>query len=168
MCSSNGRMVRFKESEIRTMGRTAAGVRGINLNNDLCVGMEVANDDSKVLVVTEKGYGKKTPIEDYRTTRRGSKGVKALNITDKNGQIVGFKSVADDCDVMIITNEGVVIRLDINSISLMGRVTQGVKLINIKSGKVASITIVPHLENEEVETNSESLDNGNESNEKEA
>lgn len=143
MCSSNGRMVRFDEEEVRVMGRTASGVRGINLINDICVGTEVTTDDKEVLVVTEKGYGKKTPVSEYRTTKRGSKGVKTLNITDKNGKIVGFKSVTNDKDLMIITNNGMIIRLDINSISQMGRVTQGVRLINLKDeNKVATISVI--------------------------
>jgi DNA gyrase subunit A len=156
MCSSEGRMVRFKEDEVRVMGRTAAGVRGINLNDDVCVGTEVTTDDMNVLVVTEKGYGKKTPVLDYRETKRGSKGVKTLNITDKNGKIVGFKSVEDDKDLMIITNNGVIIRLGIENISRMGRVTQGVKLINLKDDNlVASVSVInksiqeENLDNEE-------------------
>lgn len=154
MCSSEGRMVRFKEDEVRVMGRTAAGVRGINLTQDICVGTEVTNDSMDVLVVTEKGYGKKTPVLEYRETKRGSKGVKTLNITDKNGIIVGFKSVESDKDLMIITNTGIIIRLDINAISKMGRVTQGVRLINLKDDtKVASISVINKSEEEdEIET----------------
>ncbi len=156
MCSSLGRMVRFNESEVRIMGRTATGVRGINLINDTCVGMEVTNENNDVLVVTEKGYGKKTPVSEYRETKRGSKGVKTLNITDKNGKIVGFKSVTDDNDLMIVTNEGIVIRLDINGISKMGRVTQGVRLINLKDNNaVATISVV----NKYIEENSEEVIN---------
>ncbi len=153
MCSSNGRMVRFNVNEIRIMGRTAAGVRGINLNNDICVGSEVSEPGKLLLVVTENGYGKKTIIEDYRETKRGSKGVKTLNITEKNGKIVSFKSTNNNEDLMIITNNGIIIRLDVNAISQMGRVTQGVKLINLKDdNKVASISLV---EKEEVEEESE-------------
>ncbi len=143
MCSSNGRMVRFNEEEIRTMGRTATGVKGINLSGDVCVGTEVTSDNSNVLVVTAKGYGKKTPVSEYRETKRGSKGVKTLNITEKNGKIIGFKSVQDDNDLIIVTNEGIIIRLDINNISTMGRVTQGVRLINLKDNNlVATISVV--------------------------
>ena len=149
MCSSNGRMVRFNVNEIRIMGRTAAGVRGINLNNDICVGSEVSEPGKLLLVVTENGYRKKTIIEDYRET----KGVKTLNITEKNGKIVSFKSTNNNEDLMIITNNGIIIRLDVNAISQMGRVTQGVKLINLKDdNKVASISLV---EKEEVEEESE-------------
>ena len=116
--SSLGRMVRFDENAIRVMGRSASGVRGINLTDDsYLVGMEVVNDNQDVLVVTEKGYGKKTPIGEYRITNRGGKGVKTLNITDKNGSIISFKTVDNEKDLMIITNEGIVIRLDVNQIS---------------------------------------------------
>ena len=143
MCSSNGRMVRFNENEVRVMGRSAAGVKGITLENDYCVGTEVASESQEVLVVTEKGYGKKTAVSEYRQTKRGSKGVKTLSITEKNGIIVGFKSVYNDCDLMIITNSGIIIRLEMLSISTMGRVTQGVRLINLKeNSSVSSISVV--------------------------
>ena len=149
MCSSNGRMVRFNETEVRIMGRTASGVRGINLDNDICVGTEISEEGKLLLVVTENGYGKKTEIEEYRETKRGSKGVKTLNISDKNGKIIGFKSTDNEKDLMIITDNGVIIRLDVNTVSQMGRVTKGVKLINLKdNSKVASISIV---EKEEIE-----------------
>lgn len=152
MCSSMGRMVRFNENDIRVMGRTASGVKGITLNDDICVGTEVATDDLNILVVTENGYGKKTPLSEYRETKRGSKGVKTINISDKNGKIVGFKSVEENKDLMIITNNGIIIRLDINNISQMGRVTKGVKLINIKDNNaVASISIVNQNSEDEIE-----------------
>ena len=143
MCSSNGRMVCFDENNIRVMGRTASGVRGMNLSNDVCVGAEIADNTNDILVVTEKGYGKKTDMNEYRETKRGSKGVKTLNVTSKNGKIVGFKSTTDESDAMIITNNGMVIRLAISGISKMGRVTQGVRLINLKEDNlVTSISIV--------------------------
>ena len=143
MASSNGRLVRFPENLVRVMGRGASGVRGINLDDGILVGMEVANSDIDVLVVTEKGYGKKTPIGEYRITNRGGKGVKTLNITDKNGTITSFKAVDKDKDLIIITNEGIIIRIDINSISMMSRVTQGVKLINLRENQVvSSISVV--------------------------
>lgn len=153
MCSSNGRMVRFNENEVRVMGRSAAGVKGITLENDYCVGTEVASESQEVLVVTEKGYGKKTAVNEYRQTKRGSKGVKTLSITEKNGIIVGFKSVYNDCDLMIITNSGIIIRLEMLSISTMGRVTQGVRLINLKeNSSVSSISVVTKNEEENLET----------------
>ena len=143
MASSNGRLVRFPENLVRVMGRGASGVRGINLDDGILVGMEVANSDIDVLVVTEKGYGKKTPISEYRITNRGGKGVKTLNITDKNDTITSFKAVDKDKDLIIITNEGIIIRIDINSISMMSRVTQGVRLINLRENQVvSSISVV--------------------------
>ena len=150
MCSSNGRMVRFDENEIRIMGRTAAGVRGINLGDDICVGTEISEPGKLLLVVSEKGYGKKTPIEEYRKTKRGSKGVKTINISEKTGKIVGFKSTENDKDLMIISNNGIIIRMDVNTISQMGRVTKGVKLINLKENNiVASISIIDKEEEAE-------------------
>ena len=146
MASSNGRMVRFNENSIRVMGRGATGVRGINLEGGFLVGMSKAVDNQQVLVVTEKGYGKKTDISEYRITNRGGKGVKTLNITDKNGSIVAFKTVNCNSDLMIITNEGIVIRLDIDKISTMSRVTQGVKLINLRENQcVSSIAVVDKI-----------------------
>jgi DNA gyrase subunit A len=150
MCSSNGRMVRFNENEIRIMGRTASGVRGINLAGDECVGMEISEAGKLLLVVTEKGYGKKTAIEEYRETKRGSKGVKTVNISEKNGKIISFKSTDNDKDLIIITNDGIIIRMDVNTISQMGRVTKGVRLINLKeNNKVASISIIEKEEETE-------------------
>jgi len=153
MCSSNGRMVRFNENEIRIMGRTASGVRGINLGDDICVGSEISDDNKLLLVVTENGYGKKTNINEYRETKRGSKGVKTVNISEKNGKVIGFKATDNDKDLMIITNNGIIIRMDVNNISEMGRVTKGVKLINLKDNNhVASISIV---DKEELEDSNE-------------
>ena len=143
MAASNGRMVRFHEGLIRVMGRGASGVRGINLVGSTLVGMEIAHDNVSVLVVTEKGYGKKTPINEYRITNRGGKGVKTLNITDKNGMITSFKTIDNSKDIIIITNEGIIIRLDVDKISEMSRVTQGVKLINLREGQfVSTVSII--------------------------
>lgn len=141
IASSTGRMIRFNEKEIRIMGRTASGVKGIELgNNGICVGCEIAEEGQQILVVTEKGYGKRTDIAEYRMTHRGSKGVKGLNITEKNGNIVSFKLVDGIEDLMIITDSGIIIRLEINQVSSTGRVTQGVRLINLKNDqKVSSI-----------------------------
>lgn len=147
IASSNGRMIRFNEKEIRIMGRTASGVKGIDVGNGICVGCEVAEANQKVLVVTENGYGKKTELEQYRMTHRGSKGVKALNVTDKNGNIVAFKIVNDDENLMIITDNGIMIKLALNQVSTTGRVAQGVKLINLKDNqKVSNIAIVKNEE----------------------
>ena len=143
IASSNGRMIHFNENEIRVMGRTASGVRGVDIGDGICVGCEIAYDDQQILVVTEKGYGKKTNLDEYRMTHRGSKGVKALNITEKNGNIVSFKVVNGEEDLMIITDSGVIIRLPLEQVSSTGRVAQGVRLINLKDEqKVSSIAIV--------------------------
>ena len=153
MAASNGRMVRFNEDLIRVMGRNAVGVRGITLDGSELVGMEVSFGNEDVLVVTENGYGKKTSINEYRVTNRGGKGVKTLNITDKNGIITAFKIVDNTKDLIIITNEGIIIRLAVDKISEMSRVTQGVKLINLRENqKVSSISIVD-TEEEVTETN---------------
>jgi len=153
MASSSGRMVRFNESGIRVMGRSASGVRGINLDGNVLVGMEIATPGVDVLVVTEKGYGKKTPIDEYRITSRGGKGVKTLNITEKNGSLVSLKTVDNDKDLMIITDTGMIIRLSVDKISTMSRVTQGVRLINLKDEQTVSTAAVIE-KNEESEENS--------------
>ena len=143
IASSNGRMIRFDESEIRIMGRTASGVKGIDVGDGICVGCEISDQEKQILVVTENGYGKQTDITEYRKTHRGSKGVKALNVTDKNGNIVSFKTVTKEEDLMIITTSGIIIRLPIEQISTTGRVAQGVKLINLKDDqKVSNITVI--------------------------
>ncbi|MGN1342306.1 MAG: DNA gyrase subunit A [Bacilli bacterium] len=157
MASSNGRMVRFKEDNVRVMGRGASGVKGINLDGGVLVGMEIAHDDELILTVTEKGYGKKTPTSEYRITNRGGKGVKTINITDKNGSIVAFKSVDNDKDIMIITDSGIVIRIDASNISTMSRVTQGVRLINLKENSVVSSVSVVDKEENDDNIDSESL-----------
>lgn len=148
MASSNGRMVRFNESTVRIMGRSASGVRGINLDGGILVGMEIVEPNEYVLVITEKGYGKKTPVDEYRITNRGGKGVKTVNITEKNGSIVSFKTVDDSKDLMIITDSGIIIRLAVDKISTMSRVTQGVKLINLKEDNIVSSTSI--VDREEV------------------
>ncbi len=152
IASSNGRMIRFDESEIRIMGRTASGVKGIDLGDGICVGLEVANPNDQILVVTEKGYGKRTNIEEYRMTHRGSKGVKALNVTDKNGNIVSFKLVKGDEDLMIITDSGIIIRLSVEQVSTTGRVAQGVRLIHLKDEQKVSSVAILAKESEEQNT----------------
>ena len=153
MASSNGRMVRFNESAVRIMGRCASGVRGINLDGGILVGMEIVEPNEYVLVITEKGYGKKTPVDEYRITNRGGKGVKTVNITEKNGSIVSFKTVDDSKDLMIITDSGVIIRLAVDKISTMSRVTQGVKLINLKEDSIVSSTAI--VDKEEIDNGSD-------------
>ena len=141
--ASNGRMVRFNENEIRVMGRSSSGVKGISFENSYVVGAEVVNKDEDVLIVTEKGYGKKTNVDQYRLTHRGSKGVKALNVTEKNGNLVSLKTVKGDEDLLIITNSGIIIRIDTQQISTLNRNTQGIRLINLKDNqKVSTVALV--------------------------
>ena len=147
MASSNGRMVRFSENVVRIMGRNASGVKGIDLNGSTLVGMEVVENGQDVFVITKNGYGKKTPVGEYRVTNRGGKGVKTLNITEKNGDIVSFKTMSgDNKDLMIVTNEGIIIRININQISTMSRVTQGVRLIHLREGQfVSTVAIIDEV-----------------------
>ena len=160
MASSNGRMIRFNESELRPLGRTASGVKGIDVSGGVCVDMEIGDSESDVLVVTENGYGKKTKITEYRMTHRGSKGVKALNVTAKNGNIVAFKIITSDEDLMIITDSGIVIRLPLEQVSSTGRVAQGVKLINLKENqKVSTVAIINHEEESEEVSNTDNVEN---------
>ncbi len=154
--ASNGRLVRFNENEVRVMGRTASGVKAIELpENSICVSAEKVSPDNDILIMTEKGYGKRTNIEEYRLTHRGSKGVKALNITEKNGNLVVVKNVKENEDLMIITDNGIIIKIPVNQVSKMSRVTQGVRLINLKENqKVTTVatTIDSNDKNECEET----------------
>ena len=169
MGSSEGRMAVFNEEEIRVMGRTASGVRGINLVDADCIGIEVVSLDNNILIATKKGYGKKTLVSEFRTTKRGSKGVKALNITEKNGSLVSFKIIYDNQDLMIITNSGMIIRLSLDQISQLGRVTQGVRLINLKDNQyVSTISIVDKEEESDITENSDDLFTANDNNIKES
>ncbi|KMK77888.1 DNA gyrase subunit A [Alkalihalobacillus pseudalcaliphilus] len=142
--TKNGMAIRFHENDVRLMGRTAGGVKGISLKeDDYVVGMDIIEDGHQVLIVTEKGYGKRTPIEEYRIQNRGGKGIKTSNITDKNGALVALKIVSDDHDIMIITVSGVIIRTQVEGISITGRNTQGVKVIRIGEGEeVATVARV--------------------------
>ena len=153
IASSKGRMIRFDENEIRVMGRSASGVKGIELSddeNDIVVGCEIAEPEQKILVATENGYGKQTEINQYRMTHRGSKGVRALNVTEKNGNLIAFKTIHGDEDLIIITDSGMIIRLSVSQISETGRMAQGVRLINLKDGqKLATITTIAKEANEE-------------------
>ena len=158
--ASNGRMVRFVENEVRIMGRTASGVRGIDLGGAKVVGGDVITDNEQVLIVTEKGYGKKTPIDEYRLTHRGSKGVKALNVTEKNGMLVSLKAVTGEEDLVIITDSGIIMRMSMDQISTLGRATQGVRLIKLKDDqKVATVSTImkeeDSIENSDEETKKE-------------
>ncbi len=145
--SEKGRMVKFKESSIRAMGRTASGVKGINLDGSKCVCAEVVNEDNKILLVTVKGYGKKTLVSEFRETSRGSKGVKALNITEKNGNIASVKVVEENKELIIMTNTGTTMRMSLDQINTLSRVTQGVRLINLKDNQY--VTTISLVENQE-------------------
>ena len=150
--SSNGRMVRFNENEVRVMGRTASGVKGIDMENSVVIGAEIVHPEQYVLIVTEKGYGKQTLVDEYRLTHRGSKGVKGLNMTDKNGSIISLKTIdnLNDNDLMIITNSGTIIRMPLNQISILKRATQGVRLINLRDDQtVATIALVTKDDSED-------------------
>jgi len=152
MALRSGRAIRFNESTVRPMGRTATGVRGVTLadERDEVIGMiTISNTDVSVLVVSEKGYGKRTSIDDYRVTNRGGKGVKTLNVTDKTGFLVAIKDVTDTDDLMIINKSGIVIRIGVDQLRVMGRATQGVRLITLKGDdEIASIAKVEHEEDE--------------------
>ena len=163
--SDVGQMVKFDENDIRVMGRTATGVKGITLNGAKCICSEVVNNDSTILLVTEKGYGKRTNVCEFRQTKRGSKGVKALNITEKNGKLVSAKLVTDENDVVIMTNAGITIKLPIDQISVLGRVTQGLRLINLRENQyVATVSIVDKDDNNEKSDNDLSVISKEESN----
>lgn len=154
--SNNGRMVRFNEDEVRVMGRTASGVKGIELDDSKVIGAEVLKQNQLILIVTENGYGKKSEIDEYRLTHRGSKGVKALNITDKNGMMVALKCVnpENESDLMIMTDSGVIIKLPLEQVSTLKRATQGIRLINLKDDqKVSTVAIVD--KEDDTEENSE-------------
>ena len=180
MANKNGRAVRFNEETVRAMGRTATGVRGMKLDgdDDQVVGMIVVNDaeTENVMVVSETGYGKRSSVEDYRVTNRGGKGVKTLNITEKTGRVVAIKNVNDDNDLMIINKSGITIRLAVSEVRVMGRATQGVRLINLskKNDVIASVCKVMSSELEaaaeeesrsEFDKAQEELDNATTSNE---
>lgn len=151
----SGKAIRFEESKTRPMGRNASGVRGIRLadEKDEVIGMISLNDmESDVLVVSEKGYGKRSSLDDYRITNRGGKGVKTINITEKTGKLVAIKNVTDEDDLMIINRSGITIRMEVKDLRVMGRATQGVKLINIKGDdEIAAVAKVMKEDDEDVE-----------------
>ena len=154
IASKHGKAIRFDEELVRPMGRTAAGVRGINISEeDEVIGMVVVSDieNDTILVVSEKGYGKRTDVEEYRQTNRGGKGVKTLNITEKTGYVIAIKNVMDDNDLMIINKSGVAIRTSVSELRVMGRATQGVRLINLKKGdEIAAVAKVEIDEDEDL------------------
>ncbi|WP_080832449.1 DNA gyrase subunit A [Cohnella massiliensis] len=151
MGTAQGMSIRFSEQDVRAMGRSATGVKGIQLDeNDSVIDMDVVDPERDVLIVTAKGYGKRTPMTEYRTQTRGGKGIKTLNVTDKNGSIVSLKVVQDDEDLMIITTNGTLIRMSMSGINTMGRITQGVKLINVKEDEsVATVARAPSSADDE-------------------
>ena len=161
MAVKSGKSIRFPEEKVRSMGRTAAGVRGIRLSNseDEVIGMVCVNDlNSTVLVVSENGYGKRSAVEDYRITNRGGKGVKTINVTEKTGNLIALKNVNDSEDLMVINQSGITIRIGIDTLRVMGRATQGVKVIRLKDeDKIASVAKVSKWEkNENLEEENES------------
>jgi len=170
LAAKSGKAIRFDESKTRPMGRTAAGVKGITLENeeDEVIGMISVHDPmTDVLVVSEKGYGKRSKVEDYRLTNRGGKGVKTINITDKTGKLIAIKNVTDNDDLMIITKKGLTIRIPVNSIRVMGRAAQGVRVIKIKEDdEIASVAKIAHPE--DVNGNGDENGNGTENNGNEA
>ncbi len=167
MALKSGRAIRFNESTVRPMGRNASGVRGITLGSaaDEVVGMICINDaDSSILVVSEKGYGKRSKLDDYRVTNRGGKGVKTLNVTEKTGNLIAIKDVIDNDDLMIINRSGIIIRIAVESLRIMGRATQGVRLINLRDqdeiAAVAKVSVeqVEELEDENTEIQEDTIE----------
>ena len=165
IATNTGRSVRFEESRVRPMGRSAAGVKGIWLDeeklHEKAVGMVCIEDPvtQQLLVVSEKGFGKRSDVEDYRLTNRGGKGVKALNITEKTGNLVAIKEVTDSNDLMIITKAGILIRIAVADLRVMGRNTQGVKLIRLKNeaDEISSVTKIVKDPEEEVIVDSDAV-----------
>ena len=151
----SGKAIRFEEAKTRPMGRNASGVRGIRLQHDKdeVIGMVSVNDmESNILVVSSNGYGKRSKLEDYRLTNRGGKGVKTISITEKTGDLVAIKNVDDSNGLMIINKSGIAIRMAVENLRVMGRATQGVKLINIKDGdSIAAVAKVAHEDSQDEE-----------------
>lgn len=156
IAGSNGKAVRFNENDIRPMGRTASGVKGFNTDGSEVVGAATTKEGEYILVVSQNGYGKRSAIEDYRLTSRGTKGVKTINLTEKTGDLVSVRAVHGEEDAMIVTDEGIIIRISLKNVGVYGRNTQGVKLINVSDGqsvaKVAIIDAEEEVSDDEVET----------------
>ena len=161
LASKGGKVVRFNEAGVRPMGRNASGVRGINLGGEkdnVVIGMICIPDNlTNVMVVSEKGYGKRSDIEEYRVTNRGGKGVKTINITEKTGNLIAINDVTDKTDLMIINKSGIIIRLHVADLRVIGRATQGVRLINLKEGD--EIAAVTKVDVDEVVENIEGIEN---------
>lgn len=159
IAASNGKLVRFNETKVRQMGRTASGVRGINVDGNKVIGMTTDKEGKFIMVVTEKGYGKMSPIDEYRLSNRGGKGVKTINATPRNGQIVALRAVNGDEDLLIITDDGIMIRLPMEQVKQAGRATQGVRLIKVnEENKVSSVEVVEKA-SDGLEENLEKEDN---------
>ena len=161
----SGKAIRFHEETVRAVGRTASGVKGVTLGGprDEVVGIVTARQgEQDILVISKNGFGKRSALEDYRITNRGGKGVKTINITEKTGDLIALKAVTDDDDLMIITENGIAIRLAVRGIRVMGRNTQGVRLINLREGdEIAAATQVP-ANNENDEDNGTVTETGDE------
>ena len=155
IAASNGKLVRFSEGHVRPMGRSASGVKGINVDGSKVIGMTTNREGQLIMVVTEKGYGKMSPIDEYRVSNRGGKGVKTINVTERNGQIVAIRAVEGNEDLLIITDDGIVIRLPMEQVKTAGRATQGVRLIKVHDSKVSSVEVVAKNEEEVVEEGEE-------------
>src|SRR5690606_6488161 len=162
MAVKSGKAIRFPESKIRPMGRTASGVKGVSMSeSDEVIGMicVLPTDENGILVVSEKGYGKRSPLEDYRITNRGGKGVKTINITEKTGSLIALKAVDDNDDLMIINKSGLTIRMEVSSLRVMGRATQGVKLINLRNeDSIAAICAIEVSDEDRELRNMEPID----------
>ena len=153
VAASNGKLIRFNENDVRPMGRTASGVRGINVDGSHVVGMTTNGEGQYIMAISENGYGKMSPIEDYRESHRGGKGVKTINTTEKTGQLVALRAVNGDEDLLIMTSEGIMIRLPMEQVKLAGRNTQGVRLIKVAEGSIVSSVEVVDKSEEETEDN---------------
>lgn len=150
IAASNGKAVRFDERGVRAMGRNASGVRGMNVDGSTVIGACTSKEGAQILVVSKYGYGKKTPVEEYRITSRGAKGVKTININESNGELVALKAVNGDEDALIMRNDGVIIRISLSNVSTMGRVTKGVRLIKPEENTyVKTVTLMDHQDEEE-------------------
>ncbi len=168
IATRSGKCIRFNESTVRPMGRTAAGVKAISFSSedDYVIGMVVAKEESDILVVSEHGYGKRSPLSEYRITNRGGKGVLTLNVTEKTGDLVAIKQVDDNFDLMIMNRSGLTIRMHVADIRQQGRATQGVKLINIKDNdSIASVVEISREEDEETPESVETTEITNQENE---
>ncbi|NLZ75618.1 MAG: DNA gyrase subunit A [Erysipelotrichia bacterium] len=151
IAGDNGKAIRFDENDVRPMGRNASGVKGFDVDGGEVVGIATSASGQYILSITENGYGKKTQIDEYRLTKRGGKGVATINITDKNGKLMCLKAVNGDEDALLMSDDGTIIRISLETVAIYGRNTQGVKLINVDESKLAAVTIVEHEEDEDLE-----------------